>query len=69
MPNSAVQQAAAARMHYTAQYAGVVSNARYTPSAQELARTTRVALLHHDQLAEWATSLMVPHGHTLSVPS
>ncbi|WP_219811428.1 restriction endonuclease [Novacetimonas maltaceti] len=57
VPNSAVQQVAAARLHYAAQYAAVVSNARYTASAQQLARTTNVTLLHHDQLAAWARSL------------
>ncbi|MCW4589617.1 restriction endonuclease [Gluconacetobacter entanii] len=57
VPNSAVQQVAAARLHYAAQYAAVVSNARYTASAQQLARTTNVTLLHHDQLAAWAASL------------
>ncbi|MBE7619300.1 hypothetical protein GL297_06600 [Komagataeibacter sp. FXV2] len=57
VPNSAVQQVAAARLHYAAQYAAVVANARYTASAQQLARTTDVTLLHHDQLAAWAASL------------
>lgn len=64
VPNSAVQEAAAARLHYAAQYAAVVSNARYTPSAQQLAQTTAVTLLHQDQIGDWAASLVVPATDT-----
>lgn len=48
--NSAVQEISAARLHQRADFAAVVSNARYTPSARQLARTNRVYLLHHEEL-------------------
>ena len=50
--NKAVQEASAAKLHYGADAAVVVSNASYTRSAQELAGTTNVLLLHHDQLPQ-----------------
>lgn len=49
--NKAVQEAFAARTHYKATVAGVVTNAAYTRSAQELAQSTGVLLLHHSDLA------------------
>lgn len=48
--NEAVQQVSAARAHYGAAVAVVVSNAPYTRAAQQLARTNGVWLLHHDEL-------------------
>jgi restriction system protein len=48
--NKAVQEAAAARLHERADQAIVVSNAEYTKSARQLAGTTGVILLHHDNL-------------------
>jgi uncharacterized protein/peptidoglycan hydrolase-like protein with peptidoglycan-binding domain len=48
--NKAVQEIAAARTHEKADWAVVVSNNRYTPSAQELATTNNVLLLHHSDL-------------------
>lgn len=48
--NDAVQQVSAARQHYAARYAAVVSNAPYTIPAQQLAKTNKVFLLHHDEL-------------------
>ena len=50
--NKAVQEANAAKLHYGADAAVVVSNMAYTRSAQELAGTTNVLLLHHEQLPE-----------------
>ncbi|MBV1833104.1 restriction endonuclease [Novacetimonas pomaceti] len=52
--NEAVQQVAAARDHYHADYAAVVSNADYTPGARQLAKSTKVFLLHHDELQGFA---------------
>lgn len=49
--NAAVQQVVAGRMHLKADYAVVVSPAPFTKSARELAATTGVLLVHHDQLA------------------
>jgi restriction system protein len=49
--NKAVQEAAAARLHERADQAIVVSNAAYTKAARQLAGTTGVLLLHHDDLA------------------
>lgn len=50
--NGAVQEAAAAARHWSAEMAAVVSNAGFTPAARKLAATTGVLLLHHDDLAE-----------------
>jgi len=52
VPNSAVQEVSAGRLHYGAQFAAVVSNAVYSNSAQSLAKTNDVFLLHHDELSE-----------------
>ena len=51
--NKAVQEAAAARLHEQADQAIVVSNAAYTKAARQLAGTTGVFLLHHDDLASF----------------
>jgi restriction system protein len=51
--NKAVQEAAAARLHERADQAIVVSNAAYTKSARQLAGTTGVILLHHDDLVNF----------------
>lgn len=48
--NKAVQEVIGGQMMYRAQAAVVVSNASYTRGAQELARMTRVLLLHHTEL-------------------
>lgn len=50
--NKAVQEAHAAKVHFGARYAAVVTNADFTRSARELAATTGVLLLHHSQLGE-----------------
>ena len=49
--NKAVQEAFAGRTFESAQYAAVVTNNLYTPSAQELAATNGVLLLHYTELA------------------
>lgn len=48
--NGAVQEAFAAKNFQKAQLAAVVSNAPFTPSARQLAMTTGVLLLHHEEL-------------------
>ena len=53
--NKAVQEIAAGRAHERAHYAAVVSNHRYTSSAEELASTNQVLLLHHSDLADLDT--------------
>jgi len=50
--NSAVQEAYAGKSFENADYAAVVSNAKFTPGARQLAEATRVILLHHDELAQ-----------------
>lgn len=50
--NGAVQEAAAAARHWSAEMAAVVSNAGFTPAARKLALTTGVLLLHHDDLGD-----------------
>jgi restriction system protein len=48
--NKAIQEAHAAKAHYGADYAAVVTNAGYTEQARQLANTTGVYLLHHADL-------------------
>lgn len=48
--NDAVQQVYAAKRHYCATAAVVVSNSSYTKSAHELAESLQVALLHEDDV-------------------
>ncbi|MGZ3307276.1 MAG: restriction endonuclease [Xanthobacteraceae bacterium] len=57
--NRAVQEVVAGRLHYGAHLAVVVSTATYTASACALAASTRVLLLHHDQLPqlEWLAKI------------
>lgn len=55
--NAAVQEIAAAALHWSADWAAVVSNAGFTPAARKLAGTTGVLLLHHDDLPDLATQL------------
>ena len=50
--NSAVQEAFAGRSFENADYAAVVTNAEFTRSARQLADTTHVILLHHDELSK-----------------
>jgi len=56
---AAVQQAAAARMHYGADRAMVVTNATFTPAALELAATNAVVLWDRDDIAR---ELLAPRG-------
>ncbi|TRL35522.1 restriction endonuclease [Rhizobium straminoryzae] len=48
--NKAVQEAFAAKTHYAATHAMVVTNASFTPAAQRLSTSTRVILVHADDL-------------------
>jgi restriction system protein len=50
--NSAVQEAYAGKSFEKADYAAVVTNAEFTRSARQLADTTHVILLHHDELSK-----------------
>jgi HJR/Mrr/RecB family endonuclease len=50
--NSAVQEAFAGKSFDDADYAVVVTNAEFTRSARQLADTTHVILLHHDELSK-----------------
>lgn len=50
--NSAVQEVVAGRFHWKGTHAVLVSNAGYTASAEELALSTEVKLLHHDDLVK-----------------
>ena len=53
--NKAVQEAHAAKTHFGARHAAVVTNADFTRAARDLAATTGVLLLHHSQLGEVET--------------
>lgn len=48
--NKAVQEVSAGRAHEQAHFGVVVSNSRYTASAEALAKTNRILLLHHRDL-------------------
>jgi len=48
--NKAVQEIFTAKQHYNVNIAIVVSNNTFTRSAKELANTTNVYLMHHDEL-------------------
>lgn len=60
--NAAVQQIVAGRVYAGADYAAVVSPAPFTKSAQELAATANVVLLHHDQLRSLAFQTRGPRA-------
>lgn len=51
--NGAVQEAHAAKAHYAAQIAVVVTNSTFTPSAKALAQSTAVLLMHPTDLANF----------------
>ncbi|KAF0166729.1 MAG: hypothetical protein FD157_677 [Rhodocyclaceae bacterium] len=55
--NAAVQEAYAAKAHYRADKAAVVTNSTYTKSAIELAESTGVLLLHQDELQDLFSKL------------
>lgn len=48
--NKAVQEAFSAQRHYLTSRSAVVTNSEFTKSAHELARTTKVLLLHYSDL-------------------
>lgn len=52
--NTAVQQILAGKVFYEADIGVVVSNASFTPSAVQLARSTGILLQHHDDLLNFA---------------
>ena len=58
--NAAVQEIAAARLHYRADIAVVVCLNGYTRSADELGKSCGVYLLHHDQLRHLQQIARVP---------
>jgi HJR/Mrr/RecB family endonuclease len=49
--NKAVQEIISGQKFMTADFAAVVTPAKYTPGAQDLARAAKVLLLHHDDLS------------------
>lgn len=56
--NKAIQEVFAAKSHEQAHYAAVVTNQTFTRSARQIATTTGVNLLHHDQIQSWAQSIL-----------
>lgn len=48
--NKAVQEIVAAKHHYQADLSFVVTNASFTPSARQLAKSTNVSLLHYSEV-------------------
>lgn len=55
--NTAVQEVIAGKLFYLADIAAVVTNAGYTSSANHLADTVGISLLHYSQLASFAEKL------------
>lgn len=66
--NKSVQEVAAARAHEQAHYGAVVTNSRYTTSAEELAGTNRILLLHYRDLRN-LDSLLASHFATTRTQS
>ena len=58
--NSAIQEIIAGQIFESADFAAVVTNADFTKSARQLASSSRVFLLHHDQLGELETMCEQP---------
>lgn len=58
--NKAVQEVAAGAIHYKATHAVVVTGAGFTPAARSLAASTRVFLLHHDEIGRLAEMVGLP---------
>ena len=58
--NSAVQEIVGARRHYGAQIMAVVCPAGFTESAQQLAASNGVHLLHHSQLHSLEAKARIP---------
>ena len=50
--NKAIQEAYAAKSHYVANHAAVVTNAKFTTPAKELAQSTKVFLWHFSDLSQ-----------------
>jgi restriction system protein len=69
--NKAVQEIFAAKAFYSADYAAVVTNSAFTTSARQLASTTGVLLLHHDELQNIDVHLGIDPGNefTLNHPN
>jgi restriction system protein len=67
--NTAVQEAIAGRTYEKASYAAVVTNAGFTRSARQLASSSGVFLLHHDQLSELASMCMIEQPHVATTKS
>lgn len=57
--NKAVQEAQSGSMHYQVDYAVVISNAKYTKSAHQLAKSTGVLLLSHKDIPQLENILKI----------
>jgi restriction system protein len=57
--NKAVQEVLAGKLFQEADFAVVLTNAQFTPSARHLANRTGVHLLHHSQIEEFTTQLSI----------
>ncbi|MBU2857286.1 restriction endonuclease [Acidithiobacillus ferrooxidans] len=53
--NKAVQEIISGQKYMSSDFAAVVTPAKYTPGAQDLARTAKVLLLHHEDLPHLET--------------
>jgi restriction system protein len=73
LPNSqrskAVQEIAAARSHYSVDYAVVVSKSDYTNAARQLAGTNKVFLIHHDDIPELFAMLQEENDEPSAAPA
>jgi restriction system protein len=66
--NKAVQEIHSAKAHYQATTAIVVGNSSFTPSAQQLAHSTGVKLLHHLDLPRLSSLLHKAHQPKTAKP-
>jgi len=55
--NAAVQQALAGMIHYKAKEAWVITTSTFTKKARELAKSTGVRLIDHNELEDWLSDL------------
>jgi len=52
--NTPIQEVTAAKQHYNAQYAGVITNQHFTPAAHQLAEENDVLLIEREKLLKMA---------------
>lgn len=65
--NSAVQEVFSALAYYNCMYGCVVTNSDYTNPSIDLAQSTGIALLHHDELPRFLLDVLSEQGETVEI--